>query len=47
MLQKKSKTSQLFENLNDALYNIDAFVCNLKIKFERKEHVSMASCEAL
>ena len=38
---KKSKTSQLFENLNDA------YVCNLKIKFERKECVSMASCEVL
>ena len=44
---KKSKTSQLLENSNDALYNIDAYVCNLKIKFERKECVSMASCEVL
>ena len=30
---QKIKKSKLFENLNDALYNVDAYVCNLEIKY--------------
>ena len=30
---QKIKKSKLFENKNDALYNVDAYVCNLEIKY--------------
>ena len=34
---QKIKKSKLFENLNDEIYNIDAYVCNLEIKLKWNE----------
>ena len=33
----KIKKSKLFENLNDEIYNIDAYVCHLEIKLRWNE----------
>ena len=33
----KIKKSKLFENLNEEIYNIDAYVCNLEIKLRWNE----------
>ena len=33
----KIKKSKLFENLNDEIYNIDTYVCNLEIKLRWNE----------
>ena len=34
---RKIKKSKLFENLNDEIYNIDAYVCNVEIKLKSNE----------
>ena len=31
-MRNKIEISKLFENLNDEIYNIDTYVCNLEIK---------------